>query len=117
MGAAAIEALALEGIAGFAANIANPLLLLPVVLTALTCRRDAHARIAAAGLGALAGLFDLLTATEPQHLLPAMCGAILAGLLLGELMLQVILPIFRLTMRIALQALSILHRLLKAIVE
>lgn len=112
-----MERLALEGIAGFAANIANPFLLLLVVVAAFACRRNTMVRLVAAGIGCLFGLVELLVAQQAHHILVVLASATLAGLLLGELMLQVVLPAIRLAMRIFMHALSILQRVVKAIVE
>lgn len=117
MNMAATETLALEGIAGFAANLTNPFLLLLVVTAAIVLPRDGHVRLAAAALGCIAGTIELLLAAQPHNFIVIILSATLAGLLQGELMLHVVLPACRLAMRIFLHAMSILQRLLRANVE
>lgn len=108
MPAGSFDALLLDGLAGFAGALVDPLLGAGVLAAGTLLASPLRARLLAAGLGLGHGLWELATATAPLAPLATLLGALAAAVLLAELVLQVALP----AARLGLRALALLATLL-----
>lgn len=109
--ASVLDTLLLDGLAGFAGALSDPLLAIAVLLAAVLAPRPALARLAAALLGLGHGGLDLALATAPTTPLPTLLGATAACVLMGELVLQLVLPAVRLFLRALRRVRLLLARL------
>lgn len=106
-----LDTLLLDGLAGFAGALSDPLLAIAVLLAAALAPGPSAARFAAVLLGLGHGGLGLALATAPTAPLPTLVGAIAAGGLLGELALQLVLPAVRVVGRALRRVRGLLSRL------
>jgi hypothetical protein len=99
MPAGSLESALLDGLAGFAGTLVDPLVLAPVLAAGTLVASPARARLAAAAVGLAHGLWELATATGPIDRPATLLGSLAAAALLVELVLQVLLPLARLALR------------------
>ncbi len=99
MPAGALESALLDGLAGFAGTLVDPLVLAPVAAAGIVIASPLRARLAAAAIGLAHGLWELATATGPIEGPATLLGSLAAAALLVELVLQVVLPLARLALR------------------
>ena len=94
-----VDTLLLGVIASFATAMSNPVAWLLVLAAVAGRRRRWAARGAALAVGAAIGLLDTFLEISGQSRLAMLLGSAAAGLLLGEFVLQVMMPAWRFALR------------------
>lgn len=109
-----LDAILLDLVASFATAIANPVVWLLVLAATAGRRRVWAARVAAVSIGIAIGLLDLVLEITDRDRLPMLAGNAAAAALLGELVLQVVMPLWRFSLRCAAFALALIRRIFSA---
>jgi hypothetical protein len=108
------DAMLLEVIAAFSTAIVNPLFWLLVLVATAGRRRVWAARIAAACVGASLGLLDVVLELTGRDRIAMLAGNLAAASLLGELVIHVVMPLWRFGLRCLDLVMALLRRVFSA---